>query len=72
MKCEIDLSLPFFLGMYYKTFFLAIIVAFCSYDVPLAAFIISEEVSICDIGKITFHLMMAKYLPMLPKGKMVQ
>jgi hypothetical protein len=30
------------------------------------------SVSICDIGKIAFHLTMAKYLPMLPKGKMVQ
>ncbi len=27
--------------------------------------------SICDIGIITFHLMMAKYLAMLPRGKMV-
>jgi len=30
------------------------------------------QISICDIGNITFHLMMAKYLPMLPRGKTVQ
>jgi hypothetical protein len=28
--------------------------------------------SICDIGKITFRLTMAKYLPMLPKGETVR
>jgi hypothetical protein len=27
------------------------------------------QLSICDIGKMTFCLTMAKYLPMLPKGK---
>jgi hypothetical protein len=29
------------------------------------------QLSICDIGKMTFCLTMAKYLPMLPKGKTV-
>jgi hypothetical protein len=29
-------------------------------------------ISICDIGKILFHLTMAKYLLMLPKGETVQ
>jgi hypothetical protein len=29
------------------------------------------ELSICDIGKITFHLMMEKYLRMLPKDEML-
>jgi hypothetical protein len=33
---------------------------------------LSHQVSMCDIGKITFHLTMAKYLPMLPKGETVQ
>jgi hypothetical protein len=28
-------------------------------------------ISICNIGNITFCLMMAKYLPMLPRGKTV-
>jgi hypothetical protein len=32
----------------------------------------SHQVSMCDIGKITFHLMMAKYLPMSPKGETLQ
>jgi hypothetical protein len=31
-----------------------------------------SKLSIGDIWQITFHLTMAKYLPMLPKDKMVQ
>jgi hypothetical protein len=34
--------------------------------------IYSNVLSICDIEKITFHLTMAKYLLMSPKGEMVQ
>jgi hypothetical protein len=38
----------------------------------LLLFICRYTVSICDIWQITFHLTMAKYLPMLPKNKTVQ
>jgi hypothetical protein len=30
------------------------------------------ELSICDIGNITFHLTLVKYLQMLPRGKTVR
>ena len=62
---------PMFMEIALFTFWLgsmSVLLACPSEDL-IIAHLACPKISICDIGNITFHLTMAKYLPMLPKGE---